>query len=234
MYHFSTVSDSLGGVSSFYHTVNDNALCVVIETNDYEIRSYNQKLGFHELFAEAFHLINIDTPIENIPLVFAKKIDSILRESNKNYKDGTSSHANFTGVALTKNQVHICTAGICRVHLIKNKQILKVTKDHNFANDLFDKSDLNFDLSLEKNSMSFLVSTRILGFEGSENKPPESVSWEVGGDYTILICTKQYHKFRNPTDYITSFIKSNPLEITTAENVNEGFLGIIKRVNEDI
>jgi serine/threonine protein phosphatase PrpC len=230
MYYYSTINDNLGSTSSIYHTANDNAFCIVIETNDHDIRAYDEEIGFHDLFIQTLHSLETNTSISDIPLNFANKLDLILRKSSRNVRQGESTQANYTGVALSKNHIYVCTAGFCRVHLIQNQHLVKVTRDHNFVDDLFDKDNLNFDLNVEKNSTAFFVPTRTLGIESPENKPPEAQIWEVEGNYKILMCSSRYHKFRNPDEYVKSFVEANPSDTVKNESNNEGFLAVIEKI----
>lgn len=229
MYLFSVLTDTFGDVSFLSHSVNTNAFCAVIETNDYDLRLQNERIGIHELFAATCKsLADETTTIENIPLTFAKAIDKSLKESNKTPREGASSEANFAAVALAKNSVFVCTSGICRVHLIQSEAVVKVSRDHNFVSDLLQPPDLDRRLKLENDSIAFLVPTRTLGSVAIENKPPELVKWDVDGDYDILISSSQYHKFRDPSEYAVRFLRSDLLDLTRLEENNRGVVASIR------
>ncbi len=231
MYLFSSLTDTFGGISCLFHSVNDNAFCVVIETNDYDIRTKNKRIGIHELFAKACESLPKGTTIEDIPLAFAKSIDVSLRESNKNPREGESTEANFAAVALSNSSVFVCTAGICRVHLIQEEQLIGVSRDHNFANDLIHDLDVNRQLNVENDSVAFLVPTRTLGSEATEKKPFETLTWKVTGDYSVLISSNEYHKFRNPVEYIMPFLSPDLIEVARTEGNDRGVLASIKKLS---
>ena len=231
MYSFSSLTDTAGDVSCLFHSVNSNAFCVVIETNDYDIRSANRSIGIHELFANACKSLAEDVTIEDIPLSFAKFIDTSLKESNKTPREGVSTEANFAAVSLAENSIFVCTAGICRVHLMQDEHVLNVSKDHNFVSDVLSDTDLKRQISLESDPVAFLVPTRTLGSELLENKPPETWTWKVKGSYAILISSNQYHKFLDPKEYAGRFVRNNLVDVARTEENNRGVLALINKLS---
>jgi hypothetical protein len=231
MYSFSTVNENLG-VSTLYHSFNDNALCIVIEKSEWHSSQKEDKSGFDKLLLESFHSIKLETSISKIPTELANTLDSLLREQN--IKTGQNNDTvNFTGVALTKNEIFVCTAGVSRIHLVSKNNLLRFSKDHNFVDDFLDDTNQQLNLDYEKDSSLFLSKTRMLGSINPDNKPPETVEWEVEGDYKILICSTIYHEFRNPIEYVDSFLGSDLLNMNKNETKVGGFLAIVKRTNED-
>ncbi|MCD9187001.1 MAG: hypothetical protein LUM44_11250 [Pyrinomonadaceae bacterium] len=231
MYSFSTVNENLG-VSTLYHSFNDSALCIVIEKSEWNSSQKKDKSGFDKLLLESFQSIKLETSISKIPTEFANTLDSLLREQN--IKTGQNENTvNFTGVALTKNKIFVCTAGVCRIHLVSKNKLLRFSKDHNFVNDFLDATNQQLNLNYEKDSSLFLSQTRMLGSINPDNKPPETVQWEVEDSYKILICSTTYHQFRNPIEYVDSFLSSDLLNMNENETKIGGFLAIIKRTNED-
>jgi serine/threonine protein phosphatase PrpC len=208
MYNFSIKNNSLG-ISTLFHCVNNTAFCIVVEANEWHLRQKDDNTGIHQLLFKAFHLIKADETIDNIPSAFANNLDVIIKKSNK--ENNQYEGLNFTGVSLTPQKVFVCTASYCRVHLIKNAELLKVTRDHNLVSDFGETEDnQRLNINFEDNQSVFFSHTRTLGFE-APNKPPETISWNVEGEYSIFICSDRYHNFRDPTEYITSFTLSESL-----------------------
>lgn len=230
MYQMSSIIDTDGGTSVLYHTVHENAFCILIETNDEDLRPKDKMIGVHELFFEACLDISVNTPISDIPIRFAQAISKIFIESNKGGENSTSSEANYAGVALTNDAVYVCTAGLVRIHLIQDRRLLNITRDHNFMSDLLSTGDVARELTFETDPSAFLVPTRTLGHERfQENKPPETSKWPISGEYAVLMCSHRYHKFRNPLRYLSSYLESDPAELMKEEGARDGFLGIIKK-----
>jgi len=231
MYSFSSLIDTNGGVSCLYHSVHENAFCVAIETNDYDIRRVSADIGVHEVFAEACHLLQSKTPIGEIPVSFARNIDLVLRQANLEQKQVASTEANFAAVASSRNSVFVCTAGICRVHLIQEGKPLKMTRDHNWASDWLPTNAISGEVTFEKNPSAFTVPTRVLGHSSVPGyAEPESQTWPTSDEFTVLICSKDYHRFRDPSEYVQEYINADLSEIARTEAGGEGFLALLKRM----
>ncbi len=227
MYSFSSAIISLGGVSSLFHSVHDNAFCIAIETNDYDLRAINAQIGIHEVFARACRLLTATIAIDEMPIAFATAIDSVLRESRRSEIKGESTEANFAAAAFTRDSIFVCTAGLCRVHLIQNGELLGVTRDHNFVSDLFAPDDIKRAVRPESDPVAFNVPTRTLGSDLYGNKPPEVLKWDVEGDYSVLICSSSIHRFREPREYLSPLLTSDLSRVSEAENCQEGFVAVI-------
>lgn len=232
MYTFSTVNENLG-VSSLYHAFNDSALCVVIENSDWHLSQAEDTSGFDSLLLEGLHSLKSETRICDMPLEFAHKLDSLLKEKNIN-AGRDSNLVGFVAVALRKENVFVCTAGISRVHLIRADHPIQVTRDHNLVDDFLNNSDEVVDVTYERHSAVFHSKTRMLGSTNPDNKPPETLRWDVEGDYKILICSSVYHEFGDPDEYTKSLLGSDLVNLSEHEKKIGGFLAIIKRANEGI
>lgn len=231
MYTFSSLIDTSGGISCLFHSVQENAFCVAIETNDYDIRDVDSDIGIHELFAEAWHLLESTTPISEIPVSFARSIDSVLRQSNLSPVEGGSTEANFVAVASNRDSIFVCTAGICRVHLIQAGKLVHVTRDHNWANDWLPSDAISDELTFNRNPSAFTVPTRVLGHSSSPGyREPESQVWTATDEFTILICSKDYHRFREPSEYLGWFLNTDFSDIARNEEHGQGFLALFRRI----
>lgn len=224
MFNFSIKNNNLG-ITSLYHSVNDVAFCILIEAIDWNFSQNTDNSGFHNLLMEVLCLLDDNTDIGEVPYKIANNLDSILKKSNR--RKNEMKGLNFTGISLTKEKIYVCTAGYCRVHLLKNSKLLEITRDHNLVSDLGSGlSTQNLDVSFEQSPEVYFTHTRTLGFD-YPNKPPELVSWVVEGDYTILICSDKYHYFRKPHEYLESFIRGKNLNLVEHD---KNPIGVIAKI----
>jgi serine/threonine protein phosphatase PrpC len=231
MYNFAVFNNNLS-VSTLYHSVNDNAFIVVIEAVDWYSSQIKDARALDKILNKAFRLIDINVSISEIPLEFARNIDFVLREQNKQGADNKG--LSFTSVSLTKNMVFVCTAGYTRVHLLQNKKLIGITRDHNLVND--NDENISFgdlDVKFENCSPLFFAQTRALGVENS-NKPPELVTWEVTGNYSILLCSDKFHKFRNYSEYIESYAGGINFNSDNEDEHTKGIIAKVEYINNSI
>jgi len=222
MYHFS-LGNNTPDFASFFHSVGDEAFCLLTEAFDWHANELTELQRVHR---NAFRQLDTDIPVSEVPLNYALALDSILKESNQG-KDRARS-LGFTGVACINERIFVCTAGVTRAHLIKDGKLVNVTRDHNMVQDIGDGVEgLSLDVVYEVNPVVFFSRTRALGLEGT-NKPPESVSWGAGTDYTILICSERYHHFRDPAEYMESFISGENLSLMPHDTNPPGILAKIE------
>ncbi len=199
MYKFSIINNNLG-ISTLYHSVNDSAFLIIIEAIDWNFSQLEHSQGFNKLLNEAFQKINCNTDISEIPIAFATNLDCILKKRNNNL--GLAEGLNFTGVSLTKQKLYVCSAGYTRVHLFQEKKLIHITRDHNLVSD-FEENSTNktLDVTFEDCPPLFFSHTRTLGLDIQPYKLPESFTWEVNGNYSVMVCSDKYHKFREPSKY---------------------------------
>lgn len=189
---------------TLYHSLNDVAVFLAIEAIDWSPDQYEDLTGFDEEMVEAFASIRAKCAIDSIPKSFANVLDSIIKRANATRNEYRG--VNYSGVALTNQSISVCTAGLTRVHLVKDGQILSVTRDHNIVSDSTEIPDeAGLKVSPDQALGVFLAHTRTLGFQ-PPSKPPEAWVWTVEGDYTILVVSQRFHQFREASDYVGEFL----------------------------
>lgn len=108
----------------------------------------------------------------------------------------------FSSAAITRDAVHICTAGDTRVHLVKNGKIQRWTRDHVLENESPEWARSQYgDIPLSDHSTML---TRTLGMC---SLPPDTYTWNVTAPFTVLVCSSGYHQRRAPEIYIQELIK---------------------------
>lgn len=131
------------------------------------------------------------------PLSEALRVDTILK------REGVS--ALFAAVSATPNRVSVCTAGDIRVHLIQAGRLQNTTRDHVYATDRPEMEGLS---AVPPEVLSSAV-TRYVG--GTEATNPEIATWEVSGEYTVIICSAEVHGRRAPASYLESLAERERL-----------------------
>jgi serine/threonine protein phosphatase PrpC len=231
MYNFSIFSNNLN-VSTLYHSTNDSAFLIVIEALDWHLAQIKDERALHKILNEAFRLMDININISEIPSEFARNIDFVLRESNNLTTDYKG--LSFTGISLTKDKVFVCTAGYTRVHLLQGEKVIDVTRDHNLVSDIDENtSDEKLDVKFETCPPLFFAQTRALGLE-QPNKPAELITWDVTGNYSILVCSNKFHKFRKPDEYIKSFVDNSNFKTVDENKQIYGIVATIEYVKNSI
>lgn len=196
MYSFTLLNTSQH-IATSHFTTNDYVFFAIVEANEKDPETYNKDSGFDALFLDAMKSIQIDIAVENLPLEMAKSINKVLLNwHQENFGPRTVLYA---GVLLENNKINVCTAGDCRVHLIENNKITAVTRDHNLIDDPVDGISIEDDTQLRYVYLG--ASTRVLGVS-TNNRKPESLIWDTNNSYTILICSSQFHLYKQPEEYL--------------------------------
>jgi serine/threonine protein phosphatase PrpC len=176
--------------------------CAVVEANEKDPASYSPASGLSGLLLEASRSTPPETPSDLLPLAFAKSAASILLSWRSKAREPQT--VIFASVLAGDEIVHVCTAGDCRVHLIKDDEVLEVTRDHNAIDDPSEVVPFPEDDVLRQVYLRAI--TRTIGFE-TGGKEPETVSWVVDSPYSILICSSNVHRYRPPKEYVRLLMK---------------------------
>jgi len=100
----------------------------------------------------------------------------------------------FAAVAVSAAEVHACTAGDLRVHLVEDGRLTRWTRDHVLANESPEwvrRTYGGVDVQHHRT-----MATRALGQSGL---PPEPVTWLAAGSArSVLVCSSDLHRHRAP------------------------------------
>jgi serine/threonine protein phosphatase PrpC len=179
------------------------ALFVVIEANEKDSTQYPK--GFlSQLLLTAVSKASKKLNSNNLPLDIA----NLLRDEFTKMTDSEHIYNGvlYAGVMLTPKEIQVCTAGDIRIHLIEKQKLMAVTKDHNLIDDVPD--EIPDQVKLMPPEVLRGAVTRIIGPE--IDTVPETRTWNVTGDYSILICTSQFHLYKSPQEYFAIDIDSIP------------------------
>jgi serine/threonine protein phosphatase PrpC len=174
----------------------EEVLYFVIEAN-YKDPTQYESGQLRKVLAKSLYSAIHSSESEKIPESVAFYLHQEL--SSVSNKPTALDMAFFSGILVKREKIIVCTAGDIRVHLIQGKQLVHKTRDHNLINDPMAKQP---DSNLPKDFL-VTVTTRAIGM-GS--LPPETYEWGVSGDYSVLVCTSQYHRYQEPKEYLSKSI----------------------------
>ncbi|HEX8000713.1 MAG TPA: hypothetical protein VF528_20195 [Pyrinomonadaceae bacterium] len=202
MYKLTLINTSRHIVTVTYQS-GEALFCAIAEANEKDSPAYDEGSGLDRLLLEATGLLPPALPPADWPSEMARTIESVLLQWHR--EDSGPGTVLYTGVALLKDQVHVCTAGDCRVHLVKDGQLVAVTRDHNLIDDPVEGQTIDTDETLRTVYLGAV--TRTVGVAPSA-RPPERQSWQAGGNYTVLICSSRFHNYRPPNAYLNHLMKN--------------------------
>lgn len=102
----------------------------------------------------------------------------------------------FFGVRWSESEAELCCAGPWRAHLLFGDQIVSSSRDHTVRSHVNDPA-----ISLETRRTLPGAVTRLLG---GKVAAPENWTWTLDRDWRIVASTKDFHQWRDPSDYCLS------------------------------
>lgn len=191
-----TDSDTTGPYIETLHSINANSsLHVVIEAIDFDIKSLGSDFLAYFL-AKSVGCTFWQPTSQSLPVDIAA---SIKDELQKHAESGNRRFAvMYAGVFMRQNEIQVCTAVDIRVHLLQKHKLISRTRDHNLIEDAPAES-AHRERNLPEEFLSG-VTTRTINTEDSF---PETCQWSIDGEYTVLICTSQYHRYRDSKEYLS-------------------------------
>jgi hypothetical protein len=113
----------------------------------------------------------------------------------------------FAAALVSQHAVHVCTAGDIRIHLVKDRRILRATRDHILANESPEWVQATYgDLDLDHHA------TMITRSLGNSALPPEQETWSVQAPFSVLACSSDYHGYRSPDLYCEQLLDATEHE----------------------
>ena len=193
-------------IVTLYHATKEFAFCVLAEANIKDPTAYDKESGFDRLLLEASGLLPPNLSPEHLPRRMADAIASVLVKWHE--QNFGARIVMYTGVLLLHDRVHVCTAGLSRVHLVKNGKLVAITRDHNPISDPGAGSTFKNLI----HPIRLHVFTRVIGVVTGDLQP-ECLTWEAEGNYSVLICSTYFHFFRSPEEYLDSFLRGKDLNL---------------------
>ncbi|MBS1796145.1 MAG: hypothetical protein JSS81_19995 [Acidobacteria bacterium] len=203
-----------------------NLYYALIKANEKDIKAYCRESDIENLLLDAVKLLPDGLSVGDFPKMLADAVETVLTKRVSRYPD--LFHVSYVGIALSKNTVYVCTAGNCRVHLIKNDLLVSSTRDHNLIEEPVEGMG---ELSSEPGLALFYkcIETRqIVALKSEVRHRAESIKWEPDGGFTILVCSESFHRFQEPENYIRSLLRmidENRINDETVQN------GLISRID---
>lgn len=201
----------------FFHDSNEYLFCVIAESNSKVIKGH-----FEDILRKAYSSIPSHIAIKDMPLEMAKSLEKILLED-----ESELGIVMYTGLLLFNKKLYICSAGGCRVHLLKGKKLIKMTKDHNLINDPPDEKFLE---TIKGDGMAKGVAirsvSRALGKYRS-SLPPENIVWDTSNKFILLICSSDYYIFKEADEYIEPLLS----DISSLNNSYSG--GVVAKIEAE-
>jgi serine/threonine protein phosphatase PrpC len=200
-----TLLNTSSHIVTLEHATGEFAFCAIAEANEKDAQAYNEASGFKHLLFEAAGLLSSNLTPEDWPLEMGRAIESIL--VNWHEQDFGARAVLYAGVTLSNGKVYVCTAGDCRIHLVKNGELIAVTRDHNVIDDPVE----GFAMSDDERLLPIYqrAATRSIGI-GSNGRLPECQTWMAESEHTVLISSSNFHWYRQPAEYLDSFLQGRP------------------------
>lgn len=190
-----------------FHQIEDSLICFVLETNDRdESHRWTDNL-FERLMKEASALLSPELPIRNIPADMASAIQQTLLHWNS--IGALPSTVMYTGLVVLRSEIHITRAGGCRVHLVRNNELVSSTIDHNLVN--YPPDDFVERQIAEHESARWVAQhsvSHVLGAYGEESLPENEI-WKVDGNFQLLICSEKFHSYEDPHRYFLDYLQED-------------------------
>jgi serine/threonine protein phosphatase PrpC len=181
----------------------DFDFCAVIEVNEKDPTAFNEGSAFDSILSHAAGSLVAFS--HHSPLNLAVIIGDTLRRNPLERGPGAVLYA---GVFVKSGIASVCTAGDLRVHLIRNGQVINVTRDHNLIDDPIEGVNPIKDKAMEDVYRG--ATTRALGNTTTE-RAPECLTWEVAPCDEILLCSSQFHNFHRPDEYFADFLRGDSI-----------------------
>lgn len=176
----------------------------LIEANVKDVKAYNEESNFSTLLLDSIKVLPNDFSASSFPKMLADAIEEVMIERFKTYQH--LFHVSYVGVALKDNKVYVCTAGNGRVHLIENDKITAMTRDHNLIDDPIEGFEPNLDPRIRIGD-KYIETRQIVARRGEGKRPVECFVWEANSNFTILVCSYSFHRFREPEEYLQNFLQ---------------------------
>ena len=197
-----TMLNTSSHIVTLYHASREFAFCAIAEANEKDASAYDETSGFKNLLLEAAGLLTCNLSPEDWPLEMARAVESIL--INWHEQNFGARAVFYAAATLSLGKIYVCTAGSCRIHLIKNRKLVAITRDHNVIDDPVEGFAKGNDERLLP--IHLRIPTRSIG-HGNNSRPPECQIWRAEGEYTVLISSSNFHDFRQPATYLDSFMQ---------------------------
>lgn len=224
MYKTSVLNTS-SAIITLSQVMSESVFCAVVELDENEHEPRDTGRGLECLLHEALTLLNRESRQEELPLLMANAVESILLRAQNDLPVRTAIYA---GVLLRRDRAYVCTAGDCRVHLVTPGRGILSTRDHNPIDDpgdaLLEERD-PIALSIYRRTY-----TRVLGGMTEFGRPPECVTWDACSESTVLVCSSRFHQYRQPAEYVGSFLNGKEFSLAPYDQNPSGVLIGIHRV----
>jgi len=178
--------------------VNDRqALYVVIESNQKDPKEYEARI-LSKLLLSSLNASSSDNSEPDIVNLAREMADDLERRVEQG---GYPTGVFYSGVSLQRQQIKVCTAGDIRVHLIQQDKLIGVTRDHNLLSD----GEAQQAEVLKGLPIELLCNTPTRWVGNRCKLRPETLTWDIEGPYSVVLCTSQFHRYRNPEEYLPFF-----------------------------
>jgi len=143
------------------------------------------------------------TPGDNpaAPASWPRQIAEHIEQRLRRRGAGDPAWVLFAGGRATRESIEVCTAGDLRVHLLSGRSIVHRTRDHVAANESNE--------SLARSHPGVPLAdhpTLLIRSLGSGALPAESVCWPARGITSIVVCSSEIHRHRDPESYLDALL----------------------------
>jgi hypothetical protein len=155
--------------------LNEDVFCAVVDVNEKDYDFYIRSEWLSSMFLQAARSLAPNARIGDLSALMIKSIRRILID---NYGTICLVPGVPFAAAIVSDKLFVRTAGDFRVHLIRENEVIKVTRDHDLVDDPDPDSPLRLDLN--NTPVSFYKSIPTSGITASnDTKEPESFICEI-------------------------------------------------------
>jgi serine/threonine protein phosphatase PrpC len=207
-----------GHFATLINVAGSAVFCAVAEANEKDKSAYAEDTGFERLLLSALRKLPGEVEARMLPKEMATAVGSLLVDWHAtNFGPQTVIYA---GVLMRDDEIYVCTAGDCRIHLIRHEETIEVTRDHNAIDDPAWNAPFPVDEVLLP--IYLRTTTRTVGI--ASEREPECGAWRAEGNWSVLICSSEAHRYRQPNEYVEELMRADleTIELTS---------GLVIRVN---
>ena len=170
----------------------DQLLFVALEANVKQPAAYRRGT-LDRIATEATAMLR--RPLSSAsPREFARHVGDVIMADANRWRDVGA--VIYAGALLSRDGIHVCTAGDLRVHLIESGVVTQVTRDHNAISD--DPASIYADAFEGRPELKAQILTRAVP---SNTHEPECTTWNPDQPALVLLCSSGIHRYGNPADY---------------------------------
>lgn len=162
--------------------------------------------------ASSLAIDTIEKVIDESPQINIDILNDAIRKANQRiWQEGNENpewHEMGTTITIAKiTDMHldICHVGDSRLYLIRDKEIIQVTKDHTLATEMVERGILE----KEQNSYSHIL-TRALGV--NKEVVIDNISFDLNPEDIILLCSDGLSDMLSDQELCTIITKNNDIE----------------------